>query len=295
MRRAISSFARLLAVALAILTAECGSSPMPPAPTPQPNPQPPPNNNPVISSITVQGSRANEPANFADVSESIAIAANVRDDETPVSQLQFNWSAPIGVFSGTGAAVTWSSPPPTQVTATPADVTLTLEVVERYGPPSAPTAFEHRVTATTTVSLHDSVREVSDMSRQFLLEFSDSSIRDVAFIMRNFEPGCYGTEQETDEVADNRMKWRIVNSSVGLPTVTVNFGGVCSFRSRPGDACSRTRVMWDSIRLSDGAHGPPAVGTDQIAAVYVRSKKAWRLCDSQFDGNTPLHMRGFVR
>jgi hypothetical protein len=54
-------------------------------------------------------------------------------------------------------------------------------------------------------------------------------------------------------------------------------------------------VLWDSIRLSDGAHGPPAVGTDQIAAVYVRSKKAWRLCDSQFDGNTPLHMRGFVR
>jgi hypothetical protein len=133
------------------------------------------------------------------------------------------------------------------------------------------------------------------MARQFLLEFSDSSIRDVAFIMRNFEPDCYGTADETAEVAQNRVEFRIVASSVGTPVVNVNFGGVCPFRAKPGDACAQVPVMWDSINLLTGAHGPPVKGTDQVAAVYVRSRNEWRLCDSAFNGTLPLHMRTFVR
>ena len=56
------------------------------------------------------------------------------------------------------------------------------------------------MSAAPTLRLHDSVREVGDMARQFLLDFADSSIRDVAYVMRNFEPGCYGTQDETDQV-----------------------------------------------------------------------------------------------
>ncbi len=180
------------------------------------------------------------------------MTADVRDDETPVAQLQFIWSSNVGTFSGSGSSVTWQAP---AQAATPADVTLRLEVVERYGPVTAPTAFEHRVSSSATLRLHDSFKEVGDMSRQFLLDFSDSSIRDVAYIMRNFEPGCYGTADEAAQVAENRAKFRIVSSVVGPASVTVGFGGVCPFRARPGDACAQVPVVWDSIELSDRRAG----------------------------------------
>jgi hypothetical protein len=276
------------AMAVLGLASGCGDSPNAPSPPP---PQPPPNNPPVISAISIQGSRSSEPAGFADLSESVSVKADVRDDETPVAQLQFVWSSAAGTFSGSGSSVTWQAP--AQGT-TPGNVTLRLEVVERYGPPTAPTAFEHRVSSNATVRLHDSAREVGDMARQFLLDFSDSSIRDVAYIMRNFEPGCYGTADEAAQVAENRARFQIVSSSVGAAAVTVNFGGVCPFRSRSGDACVQVPVLWDSIDLSTGVRGVVR-GTDQVAAVYVRSRGEWRLCDSQFNGVVPFQMRGFIR
>jgi hypothetical protein len=287
--RYLSSLALAALVASVVATPGCGDAPT--SPPPPPPPQPPPNNPPVISSVSIQGGRANEPASFADLSETVNVKADVRDDETPVAQLQFIWSSAVGTFGGSGGSVTWQAPP--QGT-TPADVTLRLEVVERYGPVTAPTAFEHHVSSNATFRLHDSVKEVGDMSRQFLLDFSDSSIREVAYIMRNFEPGCYGTAAEAAEVADNRARFQIVASSVGPASVTVNFGGVCPFRSRAGDACAQVPVLWDSINLATGVRGV-VKGTDQVAAVYVRSRGEWRLCDSQFNGVVPFLLRGFIR
>ena len=262
---------------------------------PPPPPQPPPNNAPVITGIAIQGSRAGEPSDFADLAETVSVRADVRDDETPVGQLQYSWTASVGTFSGSGASVTWQAP---AQSPTPTDIALRLEVVERYGPATAPTAFEHRVSGTATVRLHDSIKEVGDMARQFLLDFADSSIRDVSYIMRNFEPGCYGTAAETEQVRQQREQFVMVSSFVGPASVTVNFGGICPFRARPGDACAQMRVVFDSIDITNGAHGPPARGTDQVAAVYVRGRKEWRLCDSQLDGSNgfiPFHMRSLFR
>ena len=292
MVRAIAGAVALVvqgAVVAAVLVASaCGP---PTGPGPQPPPPPPNNNVPVINSIAIHGTRPNEPLAFADLSESVDVTADVRDDETPIAQLQLLWTASVGTFSGSGANVTWQAPAQAE---TPLDVTLRLEVVERYGPVSAPTSLEHRVTGSAVVRVHNSVKEVGDAARQFLLDFSDSSIRDVAYIMRNFEPGCYGTEDEAAEVAGNRVRYQILASSVGAASVTVNFGGVCAFRARPGDACARIPVMWDSRDLTTGVRGVVR-GTDQIAAVYVRSRREWRLCDSQFDGFVPLLLRGFIR
>ena len=89
---------------------------------PNPNPQPPANNTPVIVSIRIQGSRPNEPANFADVGETVGVSAEVRDDETPVSQLQFVWSSSVGTFSGNGPTVTWQAPAATAASAPAAAV-----------------------------------------------------------------------------------------------------------------------------------------------------------------------------
>ena len=271
-----------------VLVAACGGSPTGPGPSPPPPPPPPPANSlPVIESITVQGSRPQEPPSFADLSEVVEVSAEVRDAESAVDQLQFNWSSSSGSFSGTGRRVTWQAP---AAAATPAVVTLNLEVVERYGG-----SFEHRVTRTAEVALHDSAREVGDMSRQFLLDFSDSSIRDVSFIMRNFDPECYGTAQETEDVTRNRRDLRITAATVGPATVTVRFGGTCPFRARRGDACAQVPVSWESVWVRDGSRAPSVRGTDQLAAMYRPGERRWRLCDSQFNGDISPLMRLYFR
>jgi hypothetical protein len=255
---------------------------------------PPPNNLPVIDSITIQGKRSKEPANFADLGESVPVTAKVRDDETPVDQLEYQWSATAGTFTGTGASVVWVAP---AAATAPVDVTMTLKVVEKYGYPGGPLSFSHDVSGNATLSLHDSTKEVGDMAHQFLLDFSDSSIRDVAYIMRNFDPSCKGTQQETQEVADNRKLFQIHRSTVGTTSVTVNFGdNFCPIpgRIQRGDACSVTPVFWDSTYLPNGSRDT-VVGNDWVAAYYRPQLKAWKLCDSQFDGHKALAFSRFIR
>jgi hypothetical protein len=280
--------AGVVASALAALIAACGgSAPVTPTPTPpggSTTAPPPANNPPAITAIAVQGTRPNEPSGFADLGESIPVAAAVHDDETPVDQLEYQWSATAGTFSGTGSSVVWQAP---AAAATPADVTITLKVVEHFGFPGVPPAFSNEVTGTATVSLHDSKKEVGDMARQFLLDFSDSTIRDVSYVMRNFDPSCGGTAQESQQVSDNRRKFNIVRSDIGQSSVAIPFGNafcpIPSPRVQRGDACSTTPVHWESTVLVDGHH-QIAEGTDLVAAYYRPALKAWKLCDSQFIG-----------
>jgi hypothetical protein len=284
-------------VAAALVVAACGGSPSAPTP-PSGNGggvvAPPANNPPSIQSIVVQGTRAKEPASFADVGEVVPVSATVKDDETPVGQLQYNWSATAGTFSGTGASVTWQAP----ATATaPVAVTLTLEVVERYG--TAPNTFEHRVSATSKVSLHDSIKEVGDMARQFLLDFSDSSIRNVDYIMRNFGsantcPDVREVNNERADVSADRDKYQIVNSRIGAARVTVNFGGTCPYRSKKGDACAVVPSYWQSRDLSTNAVGA-VEGDDIVASSYSPTDSRWWLCASDYDGRSVsgARLRGF--
>jgi hypothetical protein len=122
--------------------------------------------------------------------------------------------------------------------------------------------------------------------------------------MRNFEPGCYGTDDEAEDVADNRENFTILESNIGQPGTSVGFGGACTFRRRPGDACSRVPVYWRSQARKDlyDSRGrlvlkkgeiSIATGVDQMAAMYYSSQKRWRLCDSAFDaGSTTLTGEG---
>jgi hypothetical protein len=281
----------------ALLAAACGSSPSAPSP-PSNGPggsTPPPNNNPpTIQSITIQGTRPQEPASFADVGESVPVSAEVKDDETPVAQLTYNWSATAGTVTGTGASVTWVAP---ATASNPSEVTLTLEVVEKYG--TAPNTFEHKVSSSAKLSLHDSVREVGEMARQFLLDFSDSSINDVAYIMRNFGDAstCPRPSDVTDEIDDvtaNRKSYRIVDYKIGTPNVTVNFASSCPFRGRSGDACASVPAYWDSIYLPDNSRGAVS-GNDQVVAAYSPAGSRWFLCASDWDQQKSVGaaLRGF--
>ena len=106
---------------------------------------------PKIGAFTVQGTRQNEPPNFADASEQVPVSLEVTDAESAISALKFNWSASVGTFIGSGRDVTWKAPSSVPV---PSTVTPKLEVVETFA--SQGRNAENRVTGSTTVSLHDS-------------------------------------------------------------------------------------------------------------------------------------------
>jgi hypothetical protein len=276
------------------IAAACGGGPtVPGGINPPPDPGPIVTNAPpVIGKFTVQGIRSNEPANFADVVEDLPINVVVTDPEPSSIELKFNWSAAVGTFTGTGRSVIWKAPADA---TTPADIAINLEIVETYT--SQGKNVENKVTGSTTVRLHNSVKEVTDLAELFLRDFSDSS-KDVPTTMRNFQPGCYGTEEEAGQVAANRLNFTIRESRVGIPPTktTVAFGGVCLFRSKPGDACARVPVYWKSqanrdvynpitgqLDIRAGAMTEAGPGVDQVAAIYSRDLKQWKLCDSQFD------------
>jgi len=273
------------AIVFALIAWRCGSSPTNPSPVIGGQALVL-NNPPVIVRVTVQGTRTKEPANFADLGEDIPIAVDVTDAETAATDLKFNWSASAGTFAGTGSKVTWRAP---STATTPTAVTIGLEVVETYS--VAGKAAENRVKSSTTISLHDSAREVAELARQFLLDFSDSSIKDVPYVMRNFEPTCYGTQAETSDVSQNRASFTIVEWKVEQPVTTVNFGGICPFRNLAGDACAQVRAYWKSVAKTDlfTPFGEPYMkagqsdvqnGVDQVAAMYYAGQQRWRLCDS---------------
>lgn len=139
------------------------------------------------------------------------------------------------------------------------------------------------------IDVHDSIKEVGDMATRFLQNFSQSTVP-VSVVMRDFLPECYGTEDERQDVEDNREYYTITSWSVGEPTVTINFGGTCALRSRKGDACCTSEVRWDSVQKSSGDENS-VTGIDQVAAVY--RDRRWWLCDSQFDGRPLSTARGF--
>lgn len=279
-RRLASS---LGAGALALVLSACGGTPEGPGPTPPPTP-PPANALPSITSITAQGRRPSQPARFADAGETIDVVATVTDAETPLDELAYQWTATVGTFTGTGRTVTWTAP---AAVAQPTTVTLTLKVVENYGHPGQAKIYSHDVSSTVTVALHDSAGEVGRMSKDFLVAFSQpQTIRDWQVVMKDFkrsvcpDPREYDWERES--VEDHIANFVMHSYSIGTPSATVRFSGVCEY-NLPGDACAAVRVMWNST----GPNGPGSTtGTDYLTAVYVPADSRWWLCSSRYDADT---------
>ena len=276
-----------LAALAAVAISACGGSPVGPGPGPSPPDDPPPANTPpVITSIAVQGGGARQPARFANVGESVAVSATVTDAETPAGQLEYHWSAPLGTFSGSGRSVTWQAP---ATAATPLAVTLTLRVVERYGSGGS---FQQEVSGTSQVALHDSVREVGDMARRFLTEFSKPQTnQDVQDIMRDFNaarcPDPSQIEAERQDVVRHYTNFFMHGYTIGPAGVTLNFDAACGFRNRPGDACVAVPVSWDSTDQRTNERGQ-AIGIDHLAAAYSMDDARWWLCSSDFESTGAL-------
>ena len=277
---------RLCIALLTVVAVACGGSPTTPPPPP-PIVDPPANTKPAIDGIAVKGRRAGQPANFADLKEVLDETATVRDPETPLDELIYQWSATAGTITGTGRNVTWTAP---DTATTPVVVTITLKVVENYGHPGQAKIFSQDVSGTTTVALHDSAREVGDMSVRFLTEFSKPQTnKDWQDIMRDFNgarcpnPGL--TDAERGDVINHYTNFFMHTYNIAAPTVRIAFGEGCAFRDRPGDACAIVSVLWDSTDLRTNSRGQ-ASGLDHIAAAYSSTDRRWWLCSSDFETQT---------
>ncbi|HXE79961.1 MAG TPA: IPT/TIG domain-containing protein [Vicinamibacterales bacterium] len=254
----------------------------------------PQNAAPDIESLTARGTRPQQPANFADLGESIRVTATVTDEETDPDDLEYEWSATLGTFSGSGREVTWRAPASAE---TPATVTVTLKVIERYG---ADRALVNEATRTQTISLHDSETEVGDMARRFLTEFSKPQTnKDADDIMADFDRGSCPdpslVDDEREDVIEHYTHFVMHAYSIGDATVEIRFDDECAVpgrSSRPGDACVTVPVQWDS---TDTRTGDRAVvtGTDYLSAVYSSTHRRWWLCSSDFRSSSSTSSLSF--
>lgn len=277
--RVTQVLAHAAVIALAAVALSCGGSPGGPGPVPQPQNQPP-----VIAGIAVDPARV-------ELNEEVSLRATVQDAETPPESLVYEWSADGGTFTGEGASVTWR--PPSDA-ATPADFTLRLTVVERYGPPNASgQQAEHRITASSTpVRVHDSPKELREMSLRFLELFADSD-KSADECLVDFSDSCRGKESEREDIEENREFYDIRSSSFDFDDVKISQDRMsarmvveCEFRSRvrkcPPDqpAC----VVGSTDEVS---------GDCRLTAIYENQR--WWLCDSTFDADNvsaPLRFFG---
>lgn len=271
-----------------LLTAACGGSSNSPSPISQSSSTPPPaagssvNLAPVIESITASSDRV-------ELDDEVTLTAVVTDQETPIEQLTFEWKADGGTFSGEGAVVKWRAPKDIK---TPADYEIKLTVTETYGTANSAGVRPQNVTtgSVPAIRVHNSPKELGDMSVQFLTDFAHSDISAGACV-RDFTDSCQGKAEERGDIEANRVHFDILSYSLNLKSVVVASSGLsanmvvaCSFTSRikACDPADKTCVVGD-------------VGTargDCILTGKYESRRWW-LCDSHFTGRLAESLRNF--
>ena len=250
---------------------------------------------PVISSVSARGTRLNEPANFADLNEEINIVAAVSDAETSPDQLSYEWAADAGTFAGTGRAIKWRAP--STLPRTPVSYPLTVTVTEPYQTTDeggAVVTRENKVTATVTVRVHNSIKEIGEVAGEFLNDFSNLTVSPESAV-RNFNLARCGDGRavELNDIRNHRATYSVVNEHrlVLPPKVTFNFDGICPFRSRTGDACAQLSCGWTSTKKAGGVD--IVNGQCHLTEVYEPSGDKWQMCWSEFEANpaksTTLH------
>jgi len=289
LKRPLRLAASIVAVALAgFFFFACGGASNSPTPVTPPSSSGGPSSGPsvnlapVIESITSSSERV-------EVDSEITLTANVKDQETSIDQLTFQWKATAGTFSGDGSSVKWRAPKDIK---TPADYEISLTVTETYGTPDSSGKRPQNVTTATapSVRVHDSPKELGDMSVQFLTDFAHSSVPPNT-CLRDFTDSCRGKADERGDIEANRVHFDIQSFSLTLRSVTVATNGLsanmtvaCSFTSKtiacdPGDkAC----VVGDT---------GTAKGDCLLTGKY--ENRRWWLCDSHFAGKLVGSMRSF--
>ena len=247
-----------------------------------------PNLAPVVSNMTVQPPRPDQPAALASIGDRISLTVSVNDAETPAAQLTYQWAAvpSVGTFSGTGAAVQWTAP---ATLLSPQTVALTVTIVERYQEPGTnglPVDREHRVQRSTAIKVHNTQKEVTDMAIDFWQLFLTPSITNPDVVLHNFSTTCddgAGRAAERADIIDHRNNVaEVLNYTLTPPTFfEYDFGSrsVCSRKSglSVGDTCVEVPVFVRE-RLKGSTSPREVRGTGYLTGVYENAQ--WRLCYS---------------
>ena len=247
------------------------------------------NEPPVILAMSAQGTRPNEPSNFADLDEEITVAAAVSDTETPADELTYEWTSEVGTFLTNGSTVRWKAPH--ELPKTPVTYPLTLTITAQYkttDDTGAVITKENKVTGSLSVHVHNSYKETSDLAGTFLNDFADSNVSPES-ATRDFSTDLCsdGKNDEMNDIRNNRAAYTVISHSYSSPAnISFYFGGICSFRSRAGDACVDLACHWVSARKKDG-FVETADGRCYLTEVYDKDDK-WRLCWSDFRSSGPL-------
>jgi hypothetical protein len=238
---------------------------------------------PVIDAINADADRT-------EVNTDVSLTAIVKDQETSLDQLKFEWKADAGTFSGEGPSVKWRAP--ADIT-TPVDYTIALTVTETYGAPDS-FGVRPRNVATASASpirVHNSPKELGDMGVLFLSDFASSSTSS-STCLRNFSDSCPGKKEEKIDIDSNREYLDILSSSINLRSVTIGSSRTtakmsiaCAFTSRivkcppPGPDSSACVVgAVESVK-----------GDCSLTGVY--EQRRWWLCDSHFNGASSAAVR----
>lgn len=271
MRRVLAG--AVVATAVSLIVAACGSST---SPTPPPGGgQPPPvNTPPQIKSITVPDGRA-------EVGTPVTVTAVVEDQETPVANLTYAWTADAGTFAGTGAAATWLPPAGAK---TPADYVLTLTVTERYT--SGGGTAENKASSTASVHVNDSLKELAEMSVRFLNNFATSSVSPETCTSEFSDICGAGKKDELSNIRENRHDFQVLSAivrptSVELPParLTAKVHTFCTFTSRvittqpqTGGCQVAGACPFNSVQTVEG----------DCWTTNVYDQGRWWLCESHF-------------
>ena len=255
----------------------CGADP-PNGPTPQP-PPPVVNQAPVIDSVVSNVQRA-------EVNTEVIFTATVRDAETPVDQLIFEWAADAGTFTGAGSSISWRLP---DTATTPADYVIRVTVREPYGTaPAGGQRPENRVTANSNpVHVNNSPKELGELAMRFLNDFANSQVS-ADTCVREFSNACPGKAAERSQIQDNRRDYDVLSFSLRLREVVVNQDKTsarmrvnCSFTSRVKACVPGTSVPNCAVGKTERVEGDC-----NTTGIYEQGR--WWLCDSSFDDGVLL-------
>jgi hypothetical protein len=232
------------------------------APTPTAPPVPVvPNTPPTIVSVGAGASRV-------DAGDTLTLSAVVQDNDTPLDQLTYEWSAaPLpGTFTGSGRSVTWLAP---HQATTPDTYTFTLKVTEHFT--SAGQPMQNVVSASTQVHYNDSAAEMEGLAYDFLVnKFGNFNVSPQECVV-NFSDNCTGKDAELSDIEANREFFHILSATFSVDSTSFNGNKTTSTVVGP--------CVFEDIVQSTGVR-ERVFGNCIIKGVYENFK--WFLCDSGF-------------
>ena len=248
----------LVWIAMSLAIAGCGDSPTAPRRVTLPLGSGGVQTPPVIVSISGPTSRRESGVD-------IPIVAVVRA-ETPLAELSYAWAANVGSISGNGATATFRMAPGIQKGL---DVLVTLTVTE-----SRKLGDFKVVGQAAPFRVHDSVAELKEISRRFLMDlFGNSSIPPVSCLVDFSENGpCkQGRADELQDLINHRRDYVVLDRRMNGQQVV--FSG-------PDAARVDNDAWFMDLYRSTGRVGTTS-GNFPLTAVYETQR--WWLCASGFD------------